>query len=38
VTPIKADGLNQGVLAAKERKERKEKAPYFYAIPAFFCG
>jgi len=29
---------NQGRLAAKERKERKERALYFYAIFAFFRG
>jgi hypothetical protein len=31
-------GSNQGSLAAKERKERKEQDLFFYAITAFFRG
>jgi hypothetical protein len=35
---IQSVGSNQGRLAAKERKGRKEQALYFYVFSAFFLG
>lgn len=32
---MRIDGV---LIAAKERKERKRKAPLFFAFSEFFCG
>jgi hypothetical protein len=35
---MQSAGSNHGSLAAKDRKERKEQALYFYVFSAFFRG